>query len=453
MAVFQSIFPFNQTLVHEYRVMDDAAIDAAIQSAEKGFATWRNTSFSERGTVLNNAAGILRKNKESYAQLITREMGKVLPESIAEVEKCAWVCEYYAAHGESFLAEEIIEAGFHRSFVTYQPIGAVLAIMPWNFPFWQVFRYAAPTLMAGNVSLLKHAPNVCGCSLAIADLFIQAGAPEGVFQSLIIDTPVVEKILATNIVQAVTLTGSERAGISVAEIAGRNIKKSLLELGGSDALIVLKDADLQKAATVALQSRLLNAGQSCIGSKRFIVVQEVMDEFLHYLQEGIKQYTQGDPLQAGIKTGPLARLDLANNLAQQLVISVKQGAHLEYGGVSDGCNFMPSLLTNVRPGMAAFDQETFGPLAAVISAKDEKEAIALANLSPYGLAGSVWTKDVERGINIARQITTGAVFINSIVKSDPRLPFGGVKKSGYGRELGRLGILEFVNAKTIAAEQ
>lgn len=453
MAVFQSIFPFNQTLVHEYPVIDDAAIDAAIQSAEAGFATWRNASFTERSTVLNNAAGLLRKNKESYAQLITREMGKVLPESIAEVEKCAWVCEYYAAHGESFLAEEIIEAGFHKSFVTYQPIGAVLAIMPWNFPFWQVFRYAAPTLMAGNVSLLKHAPNVCGCSLAIADLFTQAGAPEGVFQSLIIDTAEVEKILATNIVQAVTLTGSERAGISVAEIAGRNIKKSLLELGGSDALIVLSDADLQQAATVALQSRLLNAGQSCIGSKRFIVVKEVRDEFLHYLQEGIKKFTQGDPLQTGITTGPLARLDLANNLAQQLAISVKQGAHLEYGGVSEGCNFMPSLLTNVRPGMAAFDQETFGPLAAMISAKDEKEAIALANLSPYGLAGSVWTKDVERGINIARQITTGAVFINSMVKSDPRLPFGGVKKSGYGRELGRLGILEFVNAKTIAAEQ
>ncbi|ULQ51450.1 NAD-dependent succinate-semialdehyde dehydrogenase [Flavihumibacter fluvii] len=452
MSVFQSINPYSQALIQEYPLMDTGKINAALETAANGYHIWRRMRFAERAGVLLNAAKILRAGKEKYAQLITIEMGKVLPESLGEVEKCAWVCEYYAEHGETFLADEQIIAGYQKSFVTYEPIGAVLAIMPWNFPFWQVFRYAAPTLMAGNVTLLKHAPNVSGCSLAIAEIFKAAGAPEGVFQSIIIDVDAVEKILSTPIVQAVTLTGSERAGTSVAAIAGRHVKKSLLELGGSDALIVLPDADLQKAATVALQSRLLNAGQSCIGSKRFIVVKAVLDDFMQLLLNGISQYRQGDPMETGITTGPLARPDLAANLSAQLTGSIKSGAKLEYGGRFDGCNVMPSLLMNVQPGMAAFDQETFGPLAAVVAANDEQHAIELANLSPYGLGGSVWTKDIDKGISLARQITTGAVFINSLVKSDPRLPFGGVKKSGYGRELGRHGILEFVNAKTIAAE-
>lgn len=449
--VFQSIFPYTQEVIAEYPVMDDAAINQHIHAAENAFAVWKNIPFQQRATILNNAAAILKRDRDALATLITNEMGKVIAEAKGEVEKCAYVCEYYAAHAEQFLQDEILEAGFTKSFVTYEPIGAVLAIMPWNFPFWQVFRYAAPTLMAGNVTLLKHAPNVCGCAKIIEQIFIEAGAPVGVFQTLIIDIPVVEKLLEEKIVQAVTLTGSERAGSSVASLAGKNIKKSLLELGGSDALIVLPDANMKQAATVALQSRMLNAGQSCIGSKRFIVLQDAMDGFLHELNEQMKNFKQGNPFDTAINMGPMARLDLVKNIETQLQQSVKQGAKLLQGGHADGCNFTPALLVNIQKGMAAFEQETFGPLAAVITAKDEADAIQLANDSEYGLGGSVWTSDIEKGISIARQINTGAVFINALVKSDPRLPFGGIKKSGYGRELGRQGIVEFVNAKTIAA--
>ena len=451
--VFKSIFPYTQETIAEYPLMDDIAVNKSIAAAEEAYAVWKNSSFLQRTTVLKNAAAILKRDRDALATLITNEMGKVIGEAKAEVEKCAYVCEYYAEHAEIFLKDESLEAGYAKSFISYEPIGAVLAIMPWNFPFWQVFRYAAPTLMAGNVTLLKHAPNVCGCAKIIEQIFIEAGAPKGVFQTLIIDTLAVEKLLETNIVQAVTLTGSEKAGSSVAALAGKNIKKSLLELGGSDALIVLPDADMKNAAAVALQSRMLNAGQSCIGSKRFIVLQDAMDSFLHQLNELIKNFKQGNPFDNDVTTGPMARIDLVENLQRQLQQSIKQGAQLQFGGEVNNCNFTPSLLLNVQKGMAAFEQETFGPLAAVITAKDEAEAIALANNSQYGLGGSIWTKDIDKGIALARKINTGAVFINSLVKSDPRLPFGGIKKSGYGRELGRQGILEFVNAKTIAASQ
>ena len=449
--VFKSIFPYTQETIAEYPLMDDIAVNKSIAAAEEAYAVWKNSSFLQRTTVLKNAAAILKRDRDALATLITNEMGKVIGEAKAEVEKCAYVCEYYAEHAEIFLKDESLEAGYAKSFISYEPIGAVLAIMPWNFPFWQVFRYAAPTLMAGNVTLLKHAPNVCGCAKIIEQIFIEAGAPKGVFQTLIIDTLAVEKLLETNIVQAVTLTGSEKAGSSVAALAGKNIKKSLLELGGSDALIVLPDADMKNAAAVALQSRMLNAGQSCIGSKRFIVLQDAMDSFLHQLNELIKNFKQGNPFDNDVTTGPMARIDLVENLQRQLQQSIKQGAQLQFGGEVNNCNFTPSLLLNVQKGMAAFEQETFGPLAVVITAKDEAEAIALANNSQYGLGGSIWTKDIDKGIALARKINTGAVFINSLVKSDPRLPFGGIKKSGYGRELGRQGILEFVNAKTIAA--
>ncbi len=449
--VFKSIFPYTQEVIAEYPLMDDAAINQCIYTAEKAYPIWKSKSFNERATVLRNVATILKRDRDALATLITNEMGKVIVEAKGEIEKCAYTCEYYAEHAEQFLKDETLEAGYTKSFVSYEPIGAVLAIMPWNFPFWQVFRYAAPTLMAGNITMLKHAPNVCGCAKIIEQLFLEAGATPGVFQTLIIDTPEVEKLLETNIVQAVTLTGSERAGSSVAAIAGKNIKKSLLELGGSDALIVLPDADMKNAATVAMQSRMLNAGQSCIGSKRFIVLKDAMDSFLQQVNEIIKTLKQGNPFDATVTTGPMARLDLVDNLHSQLAQSLLSGAQLAYGGEINGNNFNPALLLNVQKGMPAFDQETFGPMAAIIEAKDEAEAIALANNSEYGLAGSVWTADIEKGIAIARKITTGAVFINSLVKSDPRLPFGGIKKSGYGRELGRQGILEFVNAKTIAA--
>jgi succinate-semialdehyde dehydrogenase / glutarate-semialdehyde dehydrogenase len=448
---FTSIYPYTQEVIAEYPLMDGAAINHCIHAAQNAFAIWKTFNTEHRAAVLKNAAAILKRDRDELATLITFEMGKVIGEAKAEVEKCAYVCEYYAEHADNFLKDEMLEAGYTKSFVSYEPIGAVLAIMPWNFPFWQVFRYAAPTLMAGNVTLLKHAPNVCGCAKKIEAIFIEAGALAGVFQTLIVDVPVVEKLLEANIVQAVTLTGSERAGSAVAMLAGKNIKKSLLELGGSDALIVLPDADMKTAAAVALQSRMLNAGQSCIGSKRFIVLKDAMDAFLQELNGQIKNLRQGNPFEAGITTGPMARLDLVNNLHEQMVQSLQSGASLTYGGDSSGCNFNPALLIHVQKGMAAFEQETFGPMAAVIAAKDETEAIALANNSQYGLGGSIWTGDIDKGIALARKIETGAVFINSLVKSDPRLPFGGIKKSGYGRELGRQGILEFVNAKTIAA--
>lgn len=450
--VFKSIFPYTQEWVAEYPIMNDTELDQAITKASIAYNAWKNKSFDERSVVLKNVATILRRDQEKLATLITQEMGKIIGEARGEVEKCAVTAEYYADHAAAFLQDELLQAGYTKSFVTYQPIGVVLGIMPWNFPFWQVFRYAAPTLMAGNTTLLKHAPNVCGCAMAMEKIFLEAGAAPGVFTSLIVDTPAVEKILSSNIVQAVTLTGSERAGSSVASLAGRCIKKSVMELGGSDALILLPDADMKKAVSVALQSRMLNAGQSCIGAKRFIILKEAADVFLHEFLLQLKDLKQGDPFNKNITTGPMARPDLAETLNTQLKQSVKQGAHLEYGGEVDGCNFSPSLLMNVKEEMPAFDEETFGPLAAVIIAKDEAEAVKLANDSRYGLSGSVWTRDLEKGISIAKQMETGAVFINALVKSDPRLPFGGIKKSGYGRELGRHGILEFVNAKTIAAE-
>ena len=447
--IFQSVFPYTQEVIAEHPVMDDAAINKCLTNAENAFIVWKKMSFEQRALVFTKAAVILKNDSEKLARLITSEMGKVIGEAKAEVEKCATVCEYYAANAQIILQDETLDAGFKKSFISYEPIGAVLAIMPWNFPFWQVFRYAAPTLMAGNVTLLKHAPNVCGCAKMMEEIMIAAGAPIGVFQTLIIDIPAVEKLLETNIVQAVTLTGSERAGSAVAMLAGKNIKKSLLELGGSDALIVLPDADMKKAATVALQSRMLNAGQSCIGAKRFIVLKDAADNFLQEILSVLPSFKQGDPYDAATTTGPLARLDLAVNLQKQLQQSMSKGALLNFGGAVDGCNFSPSMLMNVTKGMAAFEEETFGPLAAVIVVNNEAEAIAIANDSRYGLGGSIWTADIDRGIAMARQINTGAVFINSLVKSDPRLPFGGIKKSGYGRELGRQGILEFVNAKTI----
>jgi succinate-semialdehyde dehydrogenase/glutarate-semialdehyde dehydrogenase len=450
--VFKSIDPYTQKLLAEYPIMDDAHLERVISGSAQAFQKWKSFSIRQRAVVLQQVAMILRRDLELLATLITSEMGKVIGEARGEVEKCAVTAEYYAEHSSDFLKDETLDAGFTKSFVTYQPIGIVLGIMPWNFPFWQVFRYAVSTLMAGNTTLLKHAPNVCGCAIALEKIFLEAGAPEGVFACVIVDTPSVEKILSSDFVQGVTLTGSERAGSSVASLAGRNIKKSVMELGGSDVLILLPDADMKTAVSVALQSRMLNAGQSCIGAKRFIVLNEAMPEFVEEFLIQLKTLRQGDPFDKTNTTGPMARLDLVDSLKKQLFNSVKMGAKLEYGGEVNGCNFKPALLLNVQKGMPAFDEETFGPMAAVIDARDEQEAIRLANDSRYGLAGSVWTKDLDKGIAIARQLNTGGVFINTLVKSDPRLPFGGIKKSGYGRELSRHGILEFVNAKTIVAE-
>jgi len=451
-SVFKSINPYTQELLAEYPVMDDNRLDQLISRSAKAFDSWKKTSFSERSSIMKNVARILRRDLEKLATLITREMGKIIAEARGEVEKCAMTADYYADHAEEFLKDEILPADYTRSFLVYQPLGVVLAIMPWNFPFWQVFRYAAPTLMAGNTTLLKHAPNVCGAALALEKIFLEAGAPEGVFTTIITDTPAVEKILSSDLVHAVTLTGSERAGSSVASLAGRFIKKSVMELGGSDALIILPDANMKKAVSVALNSRMLNAGQSCIGAKRYIILREAMPAFMQELTTQWKAMKQGDPFDENSTMGPMARLDLVNALEKQIRESEKSGARLELGGEVNGCNVKPALLLDVKKGMPAFDEETFGPLAVVITAKDESEAVRLANDTRFGLGGSIWTEDLDKGTAIAKQMETGAVFINALVKSDPHMPFGGVKKSGYGRELGRNGILEFVNAKSIAVQ-
>ena len=450
--VFNSIFPWNQELISTYPLLTDGELESRMAVAGAAYAGWKNKSFTKRGDILKKTAVILRREQEALGSLITREMGKLVSESRAEIEKCAWVCDYYAENGELFLKDELIEAGYTKSLVSFEPIGAVLAIMPWNFPFWQVFRFAAPTLMAGNVCLLKHAPNVCGCALAIEKVFREAGADSGVFTSLIVDVPAVEKIIASPFVQAVTVTGSDRAGSSVAGLAGKHIRKSLMELGGSDALIVLADADIPKAAETAIQSRMQNAGQSCIAAKRFIVVQEAEADFTSALLQEIKKLRQGNPFETDITTGPVARPDLAEHIQKQMQDSINKGAELLYGGKADGCNVAPGLLTRVKSGMPVYTEETFGPLAVLITAKNEDDAIRLANDSSYGLGGSIWTRDLEKGFYLARKMESGAVFINSLVKSDPRLPFGGIKRSGYGRELGKTGIREFVNIKAIAAQ-
>lgn len=450
--MFKSVNPYNLSVIAEFPLPDDASLQRKLDLASAAFTSWKKTAFSERASLMGNLSGILRANKEEYARIITLEMGKAISESRAEVEKCATACDYFAQHAESFLKDYPIATEARKSFVAWQPIGAVLAIMPWNFPFWQVFRFAAPAVMAGNVALLKHAPNVCQTSLSIESIFRQAGFPDGVFQSLIIDVDKVESIINSNVVQAVTLTGSEYAGSQVAALAGRHIKKTVLELGGSDPFIVLPDADFTKAAKTATLSRMLNAGQSCIAAKRFIVLEKAKDDFMHAFRQNIAALRLGNPLEAATTTGPVARLDLAEKLESQMNASVKAGATLIEGGERNGCRFTPALLDGVKPGMPAFDEETFGPLAAVITVKTEQQAIKYANSTRYGLGASIWTRDMEKAGVLASQIEAGCVFVNTLVKSDVRLPFGGVKKSGYGRELSEIGLKEFVNAKTIVID-
>jgi succinate-semialdehyde dehydrogenase/glutarate-semialdehyde dehydrogenase len=446
---FKSIYPYTLEVKAEYEVMTDDAINKCLSLAEKTFQQWRKTSFGERRTLILRVADLLITRRDNLAYTITIEMGKTLKEAKAEVEKCATCCRYYAENAERFLQHEDMPSDAAKSYVRYDPIGAILAIMPWNFPFWQVFRFAAPYLMAGNVALLKHARNVSGTAIAIEKLLLEAGFPKGVFQTLIAGSEVIESIINHDIVQGVTLTGSEFAGSDVASIAGKAIKKTVMELGGSDAFIVLEDADMEKAAKIATTSRMQNAGQSCIAAKRFIVVEKAKDDFLHQFEQQIKLIKQGDPFNDNVAMGPMAKADLAEQLEHQLQESIKKNAQLILGGIRSGCNFQPSLLVNVDKGMPAFDEEMFGPVASVITATDENHAVQIANEHRYGLAASVWTKDIEKGEKLAQEINAGAVFINALVKSDPRYPFGGVKKSGYGRELSSFGIKEFVNIKTV----
>ena len=446
---FKSIDPFSGKEIGTYTALSEIELDNKLALSQTAFSSWGRVPLLERCAMMKKAGQVLRDNVEEYAMMITLEMGKPITESRAEINKCAWVCDYYADNAATFLVDEVIETDAQKSFVRHDPIGAVLAIMPWNFPFWQVFRFAAPTLTAGNVGLLKHASNVFGCATLIEDVFRKAEFPEGVFQNLIVHHDQTEKIIAHKSVQAITLTGSERAGSAVAALAGKYIKKSLLELGGNNAFIVWEDADIDAAVKTALVARMLNCGQSCIAAKRFILVEGIYEEFVEKFTKAVSELKSGNPNENDTQVGPLARKDLANELQRQVQESVAQGAELLLGGNQRDCYHEPTVLGNVKPGMPAFSEETFGPLAAMIKAKDEKHAFELSEMSNYGLGVTVCTRNIEKAIEMASEVSDGAYFINELVKSDPRLPFGGTKLSGYGRELGKDGMMEFVNRKTV----
>jgi len=446
---FKSINPYNNEEIASYTEHTENEINNILKKSRHEFESWREVPIRERCNFLINTAGLLRKNVDKYAETITLEMGKPISEARAEVKKCAWVCEYYAENAERHLADEIIETDASESFISYDPMGTILAIMPWNYPFWQVFRFAAPTLAAGNTTLLKHAPNVFGCARHIEELFIEAGFPDGAFQNLIIHHDKTEQIIAHDTVKAVTLTGSERAGKSVGSLAGKYLKKSVLELGGNNAFIVLEDADMEQAVETGLTARMMNCGQSCIASKRFFLVGDAYDQFLPGFMKGVRSIREGDPRDNSTEIGPLARKDLADQLHEQVEKSIEKGAKLEAGGEQEGAFHEPTILSNVTPGMPVFDEETFGPVAAVIRAKDENEAYELAATSKYGLGLTVFTTDIDKARRNITKVADGAFFVNELVKSDPRLPFGGTKNSGYGRELSREGIHEFVNKKTV----
>ncbi len=446
------INPTTGEVVREVQEHDGAFLREALDRAARTFEAWRDTTFKERAEKMRRAGGLLRQRKGRYAALMVEEMGKTLPAAEAEVEKCAWVCEHYAEHAERYLAPEEVPTDASRSFVRFDSLGPVLAVMPWNFPFWQVFRFAAPALMAGNVGLLKHASNVPGCALAIEEVFRDAGFPRGCFQTLLIPSSQVEAVIRDPVVRAVTLTGSEPAGRSVAAAAGAVLKKTVLELGGSDPFVVLADADLEAAVSTAVAARIINNGQSCIAAKRFIVVEEVADRFEADFTRAMEALRVGDPMDRATDLGPLAREDLLVELHDQVTRSVAAGAQILTGGrrlERPGFFYAPTVLTRVEPGMAVHDEETFGPVAAVCRARDAEHAVALANRSAFGLGAAIFTRDVERALALAARIEAGSVFINNLVQSDPRLPFGGVKASGYGRELGVFGIREFVNIKTV----
>lgn len=448
-----AINPATGETINTYDEISPSDVERRIERAHEAFLGWRRTSIDERAALMRRAARELREQATAQAQLMALEMGKPIVDGRAEVDKCAWVCDYYADHAERFLQPEIIETDATKSFVTFQPLGVILAVMPWNFPFWQVFRFAAPALMAGNAGVLKHASNVPGCGLAIEAIFRQAGFPEHLFQTLLIGSGQVDAVLEHPLVQAATLTGSTPAGKAVATKAGAMLKKTVLELGGSDPYVILPDADLAQAVTTCVASRLINAGQSCIAAKRFIVIEAVREPFETQFVERMRAFKTGEPLAEETTLGPLARHDLRDELHQQVQESIAKGATCLLGGQipeGKGAFYPPTVLTGVTKGMPAYDDELFGPVAAIINVADETEAIRVANDSIFGLGAAIFTQDIAKGERIAAQeLEAGCCFVNALVKSDPRLPFGGVKTSGYGRELSHYGIKEFVNIKTV----
>jgi succinate-semialdehyde dehydrogenase/glutarate-semialdehyde dehydrogenase len=455
MSSIRTVNPATGAALAEYPVFSADGVSAALDRAATVQARWAALAFADRSAVLRRAAEVLRAEVDELALLVTREMGKPLAEARAEVEKCATACDYYAEHAAEFLADEPVDTSADRSWVGYEPVGVVLAVMPWNFPLWQVLRFAAPALMAGNAALLKHSPNSTGCALAVQRVLTSAGAPEGLFTALVVAEPDVPEVTRTLIedprVGAVTLTGSERAGRAVGSAAGASIKKSVLELGGSDPFVVLADADLPRVAAMATRGRFLNAGQSCISPKRFVVDASVAEEFTRLLVAEVAALTVGNPEEPGTDVGPMAREDLLEGVHRQVEASVDAGARLLAGGhrlEGPGFVYAPTVLAGVAPGQPAYDEEIFGPVAAVVVVDGEDEAVRVANDTRFGLGASVWTADPERGIAVARRIRSGAVFVNAVVASDVRMPFGGTRASGYGRELAAAGIREFVNVRT-----
>jgi succinate-semialdehyde dehydrogenase/glutarate-semialdehyde dehydrogenase len=448
-----SIDPATGEAFAEYPEATPAEAARAVERAHDAFLAWRRAPWAERAERMRRAAERLRARREEFARGMAREMGKPVAQGRAEIDKCAWACEYFAGRAEEALRPEPAATEWRRSYVAFEPLGVILAIMPWNFPFWQVFRFAAPALMAGNAAVLKHASNVPGCALAVEGVFREAGFPEGLFSAVLAGSGLVGALIEHPRVRAVTLTGSSSAGRAVAARAGAWLKKTVLELGGSDPYVVLEDADLDRAVDVCAESRLVNSGQSCIAAKRFVVVERVRAEFEARLVERMRAVRVGPPLEEGVGVGPLARRDLRDALHRQVAESVARGARLLLGGEvppGPGAFYPPTVLADVRPGMPAWGEELFGPVAAVIGARDEAEAVRIANDSPFGLGAAVFSRDLERAERIAaRELEAGCAFVNAPVRSDPRLPFGGVKDSGYGRELGTFGLREFVNVKTV----
>ncbi len=448
---FFTINPVDNKVVKKISGLSLGEFQECLKKAAQETETWRKTPVGSRSKYLKSVAAILLSDKSRLASLITLEMGKPTREAVAEIEKCALVCEFYADNAPEWLNDEKVASEASNSYVSYEPLGVVYGIMPWNFPFWQVFRFAAPAIAAGNVVLLKHAPNVPQCALAIQETF-QKAQPGYIFQSLLVNERRARRVIEHPAVKMVSLTGSDRAGSEIAAVAGKNIKKSVMELGGSDPFIVLEDANLKSAAEVGVKSRMQNAGQSCIAAKRFIVVPEVKDKFVEMMAELISKIKIGNPADEATDMGPMAREDLARAVEKQINQSVRNGAKVIVGGNRPnwkGAFVNPTLLTDVKPGMPVFDEEVFGPVASVIDAKDDEDAISLANKTPYGLAASIWSEDIEKAARYARRINAGSVFINAMVKSDPRFPFGGINRSGFGRELSIHGLREFVNVKTV----